>query len=159
MPDYIIFNPSSATVPNRTLRFERSLQEYQVTERGLSVVLWPPGTPVPDLSQCKVLDGAVVPLTQADRDALAAAHAADVASSVAQQLAQRKAAAHEALATDSELREAVHAALETVFELLVPQINSLRSRAGLAVLDQSQMVALVKQTFASNFEGKVQAWK
>lgn len=84
--------------------------------------------------------------------------ATEQADWAAEHLANLKAYAKSQIVDRTEVREIVAAILETTFELIVPQINTLRAEHGLAAINQAQVITAIKTTFKDNYDGKIDSW-
>ena len=84
--------------------------------------------------------------------------AAEAAANAAANLAARIAYAKSQIVDPTELREVGIALLEAVFELIVPQINTLRAAHSLPDINQAQIISTVKSTFKDNYDGKIDTW-
>ena len=84
--------------------------------------------------------------------------AAEQAANAAVAIAARQEWAKSQIVIEGELRELTAAILETVFELIVPQINTLRQAHGLPAINQAQVISAVKTTFKDNYDGKIDSW-
>lgn len=164
MATAVLFNPESTPVPNRVVRYLRSVQAGDYDGRPDAVVNTDPSGDNPQvaaldaanvpMSQWKVVGNNVVQLDQADLDAIAAAQAAAAAAAFAAFKEEVKAR----IINQTDLRELTAAILETVFELIVPQLNTLRAFHSLSAIDKDTVIATVKTTFKDNYDGKVDSW-
>jgi len=84
--------------------------------------------------------------------------AAEQAANAAVAIAARQEWAKSQIVIEGELRELTAAILETVFELIVPQINTLRQAHGLPAINQAQVISTGKSTFKDNYDGKIDTW-
>ena len=154
MPDAILFDPASATVPNRVTQLRRSVQVSDLA--GTANVLFdPPGlkallaAAVP-LAQMKVSAGTVIQLTAGDLTALAAQAATDATAQQAANLAALKTFAKARLQTQADQRDLIL----SVVEVMVSEINILRAAASLAPRTQNQVTNALKTAY----EARVDTW-
>jgi hypothetical protein len=145
MPNYVIFEPTSSPVPNRVIGKAASFPAEKQGQLGPNKV---EVDSLDGITQWhKVSNGQVVPMTQAEIDSI-------VAASQAADKAAIKAAAKAIFVTPEDpTAHAVKLAFETLIELMVNQINTLRTSAGLATITNNQ----VKTSFKSTYESKVDA--
>jgi len=147
MPNYLIYDPQSTPVPGRVVRFLRSFpQEKESTIEG--VWLKDPNLEgIGFLNEAKVVDGTVVALTRTEKDAIAAA--ADAAEKTAV-----KRAAKDIFVTPSGSQEqAIRLGFQVFSELMLAEINALRTAAGLTPRTQAQF----NTAFRTNYESKIDA--
>ncbi len=145
MPNYVIFDPSSTPVAGRVIGRASSFPEEKADQLG------PNRLEVPSFdgmnAWSKVSGGQVLAMTQAEIDSI-------LAAATAQEKAEVRAAAKAIFVTPTDAQaHAIKLAFDTLIELTVSQINTLRTNAGLAVITANQ----VKNSFKSTYESKVDA--
>lgn len=163
MSQVIIFNPTSSPVANLVTSYKRSVQAVDYSTRNDAIIYYTDGDP-PDvaalrasavpMSLWKVSGGTVVELTSADKAAIAQAQAEDDAAAHVAALANLKQQALDYYNADQDaLQKSLRAAIETVLELTVTQLNTLRAQHSLAALTAAQ----VKTAFYNTYQTKINA--
>lgn len=143
MPDYIKYDPSSAPVAGVITGRWKSWPAERLAELGANVVLVPDLSAVPPAA--KYVSGAITALTQAERDSIAAAQA------LAEKNAIKATAKAIFVTPEDATAQAIKLAFETLIELTVSQLNTLRTNAGLATITNAQ----VKTSFKTTYESKI----
>lgn len=153
MAAILIFDPNSTPVANRIVRFLPSANTPDYD--GRPDVLVNPTIPQGlDLNLAKVDSGQVVALTVDDLAAIEAARqAADAAAAAAEYAAMRRWVKDQYTRAEEYQEKAHRAAIETVLELTVTQINVLRAQHSLAALTADQ----VKTAFTNNYKARIDA--
>lgn len=145
MPNYVIFNPTSTPVAGRVTSKVASYPEEKADQLG------PNRLQIDNLdsvtSWAKVVNGQVVAMTQTEIDSI-------IAADLASNKAAVKAAAKAIFVTPEDAQaQAIKLGFETLIELTVSQLNTLRTNAGLATITNNQ----VKNSFKSTYESKIDA--
>jgi hypothetical protein len=143
MPDYIIYDPTSSPVAGLVTGFRRSFDKGREAELGPNIIESPDLSGVNTAAPMKVLGGVVVNLTQQDRDNIASAHAA------ADRTALKAAAKNIFLTPSGPQAQAIALGFRTLREMMLSEINALRTQAGLAVRTQAQFNNAFKTTYES----------
>ena len=138
MSDILIFNPDSTPVANRAVRYLRSVNTPDYSDR--TDVLINPVLPADiALGLLKVVGDQVVELDQADLDAIAAQQAANAAASEAARIAAAKEFAKGVLDGD----EGYETFLKIMLEAIVEQLNVLRPYHSLADITPAQVKTVI----------------
>jgi len=146
MPDYILFDPTSTPVAGRVTGFRPSWPKENEPQLGPNILESPDVTGI-TLNAAKVVAGVLSNLTQGELDTIAAAESAASAAAL-------KAAAKGIFITPSSPEnQAIKLGFETLIELVVSELNILRTGAGLAVRTNAQ----VKTSFKTTYESKIDA--
>jgi soluble cytochrome b562 len=144
MPDYIIFDPTSAPVAGRVTAFRKSWPKEREAELGLNILENPDTTGI-TLQAAKVVAGVLSNLTQGELDTIAATEAA--ASTAALKLAAKNIF----ITPDSPENQAIKLGFETVLEMMASELNILRAGQSLTARTASQ----VKTAFRNTYEEKI----
>ena len=138
MSDILIFNPDSTPVANRAVRYLRSVNTPDYSDR--TDVLINPVLPADiALGLLKVVGDQVVELDQADLDAIAAQQAANAAASEAARIAAAREFAKGVLDGD----EGYETFLKILLEAFVEQLNVLRPYHSLADITPAQVKTVI----------------
>ena len=138
MSDILIFNPDSTPVANRAVKYLRSVNTPDYSDR--TDVLINPVLPADiALGLLKVVGDQVVELDQADLDAIAAQNAANAAASEAARIAAAKEFAKGVLDGD----EGYETFLKIMLEAIVEQLNALRPYHSLADITPAQVKTVI----------------
>ena len=138
MSDILIFNPDSTPVANRAVRYLRSVNTPDYSDR--TDVLINPVLPADiALGLLKVVGDQVVELDQADLDAIAAQQAANAAASEAARIAAAREFAKGVLDGD----EGVEIFMKIMLEAIVDHLNVLRPYHSLADITPAQVKTVI----------------
>lgn len=151
MANVLIYN----TTNNRPIRYLTSVDTPLYSSRD-DVLINPDLSPVTGIDwRYWIVDaGAVREMTQQEKDDLAALEAAAAADMAAANLAQLKQDALNYYNADQDaLQRSLRAAMWTIIELTVGQLNILRAQHGLAALTDAQ----VKTAFTNSYQAKIEA--
>ena len=141
MPDYIIYDPSSAPVANLVTRFLRSFDKARELELGANIVESPNLAEVDPSEPMKWTGTAVVNLTQQERDSIIAARNSS-------NLTALKAAAKNIfLSPDGVQAQAIALGFRAQRDIMRAEINILRTQAGLTPRTAAEINTVFKTTY------------
>lgn len=146
MPDYIIYDPASAPVAGRVIGLRKSFPKEREAELGPNILESPDTTGI-TLNSAKVVGGVLQNLTQPELDMI---DTTEVASSKAELIAAAKGIF---LTPNSPDHQAIKLGFATFAEIMLSEINALRTAAGLQVRTLNQL----NTAFKSGVEAKIDA--
>jgi hypothetical protein len=150
MPDYAVYDPASVPVPNRVTAYHKSFPEERAAELGPNVLKDPDVSGLDKAKPAKVVGGTTIEnFTQAEIDQLEAAQEASANAAV------KQAAKDIFLNPTTPTNHAIQLGFETIAEIIVSEINSVRANFDPAMPARTNQQ--MKNAFKSIYEGKVDA--
>jgi hypothetical protein len=146
MPNYITYDPASTPVAGRVTGYRKSFPKEREAELGPNFIEDPDLTGI-TTNSAKVVAGVISNLTPEE---ITTIETTDAAASLA---ALKAAAKSIFVSPDSPEHQAINLGFATLIELVVSEINILRSNAGLSARTNNQ----VKTSFKSTYEAKIDA--
>jgi hypothetical protein len=148
MPNYIVYDPASTPVANQVTAYHKSYPEDQEAGLGPNILKDPDLSGIDKNKPAKVVNGTTVEnFTQAEIDQLEATQEASANAAV------KQAAKDIFLNPTTPTNHAIQLGFETIAEIIVSEINSVRANFDPAMTARTN--AQMKNAFKSIYEGKV----